>query len=165
MCGVFIEYLNTCSRSVDFTSVTRTRQIVQVSSALKANSHIPCRTPAVLLNIWIVFPIWTAQCDYVCFTHTVPYPCGALTMPLCKRLLKATAQLGMGTALYVWTNIFRFSTACGRFAQVRFLPATTRSFTIGSSDFFSCTCGLPRRTRHCRSTTGAWQGHGIVRVN
>ena len=55
-------------------------------------------------------------------------------MPLCMRLLKATAQHGRGTAWYVRINIGR-ERACGRYAQFRFLPTATRSSAIGSLDF------------------------------
>jgi hypothetical protein len=107
------------------------------SVILKANSHIPCRAPAVLR------PFRFATCQ----GHS------------------------RGKAWYVWINIGRLSTACGLTAQVRFLPTTTRSFTIGSSNF-SCYTRIftkdtalsehgrgPARyvwisaTRHCRGTT------------
>jgi hypothetical protein len=50
-------------------------------------------------------------------------------MPSWKQYLKATAQLGMGTAWYVWISIGHPETACGRPAHVRPLPATTRNST------------------------------------
>ena len=105
--------------------------------------------------------------------HTVPLPCSA--MPLCKRLFKATAQHGRSTAWYVWINISRLSTACGRQVEFRFLPNTTRSITIGSSDFSGYTWTFTkdktlsvdgrgtvlyvwiRTTRHGRGT--AWYVH------
>jgi hypothetical protein len=84
-------------------------------------------------------------------------PCRAPTMPLCKRLLKATAQHGKGTVWYMWINIGRLSTACVRSAQVRCLPSTTRSFTIDSSDF-------PGYTRtYTKDTALSENGIGIAR--
>jgi hypothetical protein len=64
----------------------------------------------------------------------MPCPCRSPAMPLRKRLLKATTQCGMGAAgerpwWHVWINIGRLSTACGWPAEVRLLPATTRTFT------------------------------------
>lgn len=51
------------------------------------------------------------------------------TMSLWKRLIKATVQHGMVTAWYMWINIDRLSTACGRLAQFRLLQSTKRKFT------------------------------------
>jgi hypothetical protein len=69
-----------------------------------ANSHIPCRVHAVPLScratkgLDCVFPIWLTQRGRVWFTYAIPRPCRATTMPTWKRLLKATAQRGMGMA-------------------------------------------------------------------
>jgi len=95
----------------------------------------PCRPHAVPLPCraakgldW-VFPIWFTQCERVWFTHSMPCPCCASTTPFWKRLLKATAQHGMGTAWHVWINIGRREKAWGLPARVRLLPATMRSST------------------------------------
>jgi hypothetical protein len=106
-----------------------------VSLNFKANSHIPCRSHAAPLpcraakGLDCVFPIWFTQCGCVWFTHAMPRPCHATTMPFWKRLLKVTAQRGMGLAWHAWINIGRPETACGRPARVRLLPATTRIST------------------------------------
>jgi hypothetical protein len=122
-----------------------------IHTRLKANSHIPCRSHAAPMPFlcrahavplpcraadgldW-VFSIWFTQCGRVWFTHTMPRPCHATTMPFWKRLLKATAKHGMGMAWHgmawhVWIIIGPPETACGRRARVRLLPATTRSST------------------------------------
>jgi hypothetical protein len=102
---------------------------------LKANSHIPCRAHAVPLpcraakGLDCVLPIWFTQCVRVWFTHAMSRPCHATIMPFWKRLLKVTAQRGVGMAWHVWISIGRPETACGRPACVRLLPATTRSST------------------------------------
>jgi hypothetical protein len=57
----------------------------------------------------------------LCRSHAMPQPCRS------ESDLKATAQLGMGTAWYVWISIDRPETAYGRPAGVRLLPTTTRS--------------------------------------
>jgi hypothetical protein len=76
-----------------------------------------------------VFPIWFTQYDRVWYSHAMPRPCHATTMPFWKRLLKATAHSGMGAAWYVWISIGFPEMACGRPTRVRLLPATTRSST------------------------------------
>ena len=58
----------------------------------------PCR---VAKGLDCVVPIWFTLCDCLILTcHSVPMPrpCRAPTMPLWKRLLKTTAQHGIGTA-------------------------------------------------------------------
>jgi hypothetical protein len=141
---------------------------------------LPCRAPK---GLYCVFPIWFTQCGRVWFTHAMPPPCRSHTMPFWKRLLKATAQRGMGTAWYVWISIGHLETACGRPARVRLLPVTTRSSTkavtvkIGSRTskfgYLRLPRGLSRMTRHCRRMAGTRhgmceltrQGNGIVSVN
>jgi hypothetical protein len=49
---------------------------------------LPCRAAK---GLDCVFPIWFTQCGRVLFTHAMPCPCHATTMPFWKRLLKATA--------------------------------------------------------------------------
>jgi hypothetical protein len=73
-----------------------------------------------------VFPIWFKQWGRVWFTHAMPHPCHATTMPFWNRLLMATAQRGMGMTWHVWITIGRPEKACGRPARVRLLPATTQ---------------------------------------
>ena len=68
---------------------------------VKANSHIPC---LIAKGLNCIFPIWFTQCNCVWFTYTMPCHCHAPNMPLWERLLKATAQHGMGTAWHVWIN-------------------------------------------------------------
>ena len=76
----------------------------------------PCRAYAVPLLcraakcLECVFPIWFTQCGRVWFTLAMPCSGHAV-------LLKATAQH------------VRRETACGLFARVRLLPATTRRST------------------------------------
>jgi hypothetical protein len=107
---------------------------------LKANSNthtmpFPCRAHAVPIpcrafkSIDCVFPIWFRQCGLAWFTHAMPRPYHATTMPFWKRLLKTTAQRGMGMACHVWISIGRPEMACGRPSGVRLLQATTRSST------------------------------------
>jgi hypothetical protein len=151
-------------------------------SLLKANSHTACGAHAVPLpchaakGLDCVFTVWFKQCGRVWVTLVIP--CRAPTMPFWKRLLKATAQHGMGTERRVWINIGRRETACGRPARVRLLPATTRSSTkvvtrsIPISDsggqcvklldyqfgYFRLPRGLSRRTWRCWSRAGARHG-------
>ena len=66
-----------------------------------------------------------------------------------KRLLKATIHHGRETACDVWINNDRLSTACGPPAQLRFLPATARSYTKAVitalvSRRLNCSWVLPR---------------------
>jgi hypothetical protein len=71
---------------------------------LKADSHIPCRSPAVPMPfpcrsakaLDCVFPIWFTQCGRVWLTHTMPFPCHATNMPFWKRLPKARAGSRQG---------------------------------------------------------------------
>jgi hypothetical protein len=118
---------------------------------------MPCR---VAVDLDCVFPIWIAQCHRVWFTHTMPYPYRAPTMPLCMRLLKATAQHGRGTAWYVRINIGR-ERAYGRYAQFRFLPTATRSSAIGSLDF----SGYTRNFTKGMTFSADGRGQGVVCVN
>ena len=74
------------------------------------------------------------------FTHPLSCPCRA---PAVLRPCRSESGFsrpwhsttgarhghGMGTAWHVRINIDRLSTACGRPAQVRLLPATTRTVT------------------------------------
>jgi hypothetical protein len=59
------------------------------------DSHIPCR---VAKDLDCVVPIWFTKCDRVWFTHAMPRPWRAPTMPFWQRLFKATAQHSRGTA-------------------------------------------------------------------
>ena len=63
---------------------------------------LPCR---VAKGLDCVFPMWFTQSGRVWFTHTMPCPCRAPTMPFWKRLLKARAQHGRGAAWYAWINM------------------------------------------------------------
>jgi hypothetical protein len=66
---------------------------------------------------------------HTCHAVPMPLPCHATTMSFWKRLLKATAQRGLGMAWHVWIIIFLPETACGSHVRIRLLPATTRSST------------------------------------
>ena len=96
---------------------------------VKPNSHLACRALPYRVGKGLdcVFPTWTSQCDRVCFTHTTLCPCRAPTMPASNfsRPRHSTAEARHGMCMNYH----------GRPAQVRFLPTTKRSFTIGSSDF------------------------------
>jgi hypothetical protein len=54
--------------------------------------HLPYRAAS---GLDCVFPIWFTQCGRVWFTHAMPRPYHATTMPFWKRLLKAMAQRDM----------------------------------------------------------------------
>jgi hypothetical protein len=138
----------------------------------------PCRAAN---GLDCVLPIWLKQCGRVWFTHVIPGPCRATTMPFWKRLLKATAQCGMGAAwewhgkaLRMWITIGRTETARGRLARVRLLPATTRSST--KVCYQKHTVSLNCRTNSSdisdyhaefqeHFTVGDWQGRGMACVN
>jgi hypothetical protein len=131
---------------------------------------------------------------HTCHAAPVPFPCHAPS--------KATSQ-GHGTARHgrgrrmpwhVWINIGRLSTACGRPAYVRLLPANRRSLTkvvcwwcrqqISSSDFSGYhadfhegdgragaqhgMCELARHgpawARHGNGTGAAWARHGMCEL-
>jgi len=68
-----------------------------LSHPLKADSHIACRAHAVPLpcraakGLECVFPIWFTQCGRVWFTHAMPRPCHALTMPFFSKPRHSTA--------------------------------------------------------------------------
>ena len=87
---------------------------------IKANSHIPFRAHAVFLRVEIVLSIWFTQCDGAWFIFTMPSPC---------RSESDFSRPRHSTAWHVWINIGCRKAACERPAQVRFLPATTRSST------------------------------------
>jgi hypothetical protein len=128
-----------------FSYLQRSCHIHWLMATFKDNSHISCRAPAVPLPCRVpkglrrVFPIRITQSDRVWFTQAGPCPYRAPTMPRCD-FSRPRQRHGMGTTWYVWINIGRLSTACGRSAQVPFLPTTTGSFTTGNSDF----CGYTR---------------------
>jgi hypothetical protein len=87
---------------------------------------LPCRAAK---GLDCVFAIWFTECGRVWFTHSMPRPCHATTMPFWQRRLNSTAQRGMGMAWHVWISIGLPGATCGRPAFVRLLPATTRSST------------------------------------
>ena len=98
---------------------------------------LPCRGAK---DLDCVFPIWLTQRDRV-LIHT----CHAV-LRTCRF---ATSQ-GHGTSRHVWTDNGRLSTACGPPAQLRFLPANTRSytqvvFTVLISRKLNCSWVLPRK--------------------
>jgi hypothetical protein len=113
----------------------------------------PCRAHAIPLpcraakGLDCVFPIWFTQCVRVLFTHAMPHPCHATTMPIWKRLLKATTQRGMG-AICAWPGMCELSSAVQR-RHVGDLPVF---------GFFRLPRGLSRRTRHSRKMAGARHG-------
>ena len=90
----------------------------------------PCR---VAKGLECVVPIWFTYCERVGFTHAMPCLCRvpAVLRPcfFWKRLLEATAQHSSGTELHVLINICGLSAACGPPAQIRLLPAITRTLT------------------------------------
>jgi hypothetical protein len=94
-----------------------------------------CRAHAIPLpccaakGLDCAFCIWFTQCGRVWFTHAMPRPCHATTMPFWKLLLKTTAQRGMGMAWHVWINIGRSEPECERPARFRLLLGTMRSST------------------------------------
>ena len=103
-------------------------------------------------------------------------PCRAVPWPWEVTLKAAWSEHGMGTTWYVWINTSRLSTACGRSAQVRFLPTATRSFTIGRSDFSGYTRIFTKDTawsehgrgtawyvwiRHSRTALFKWERHNL----
>jgi hypothetical protein len=87
---------------------------------LKANSHILYRSHAAPMpcrqEFRFIFPIWFTQCGRLWFTHGMPRPCHATTIPFWKRLIKTMAQRGMGMAWLVRISIGRPETACGQHA-------------------------------------------------
>jgi hypothetical protein len=118
-------------------------------------SRIPCL--AVLLKIQMCFSHLNNTVRS-CFNSHIP--CRVPAVPLCKQILKATAQHGRDTAWYVWINIGRLSTDCGRSAQVRFLPTTMRSFTIVNSQFY----GYTRNFRKLFFTVRGWFRIGNIKL-
>jgi hypothetical protein len=58
---------------------------------------MPCRWGFRLCRSHLIYTVRPCLI-YKCHTAHLPRPCHATTMPLWKRLLKATAQSGMGTA-------------------------------------------------------------------
>jgi hypothetical protein len=98
---------------------------------LKPSLNVPCRPLLcrAAKRLDCVFPIWFTQCGRVWFTHVMPWQCHTTTMPFWKRLLKATAQRGMGMVWHMWISIGRPKTEFGRPARIRLLPATTRNYT------------------------------------
>jgi hypothetical protein len=120
---------------------------------------LPCRAAK---GFYCVFPIWFTQCGRVWFTHAIPFPCHATTMPFWKRPLKATAQRGMGTAWYMWISIGRPATACGRPARVRLFPATTRSSTKVVTGSRLAVRIFPSTTRTFTKDTALWENGRVA---
>jgi hypothetical protein len=88
---------------------------------------MPCRWG---FRLCLSHLIYTVRPCLIHTCHAAPMlPCHATTMPYWKRLLKATAQRGIGMAWHVWISICRPETAYGRPARVRLLHATTRIST------------------------------------
>jgi hypothetical protein len=106
-------------------------QLLAVSTlpwSLKANSHIPCRSPAMpskSLDLSFPFDLHGAA---VFDSHV---PCRARAMPRPRRSERdfSRPRHSAAWAWHVWISIVRPETACGRPARVRLLPATTRSST------------------------------------
>jgi hypothetical protein len=72
---------------------------VNLSRLIHTNHAVPMPHPCrAAKGLDCVFPILIAQCGRVWFTPSMPASCHAKTMPLWKRLLKTTAQCGMGMA-------------------------------------------------------------------
>jgi hypothetical protein len=104
--------------------------LVTKGLTFKANSHIPCRAPAIPVTCrsakdldCLSHLIHTVR---PCLIHTyhsapVPLPCHVTTIPFCKRFLKATAQSGMDMA---WERhgICELASAVQR-RHVGYLPA------------------------------------------
>ena len=103
--------------------------------SINATSHILCRAPAMPCRQR--FRMCRSHLIYIlraCWIYTrnavpMPCPCRAPTMLFWKRLLEATAQHSSGTELHVLINICGLSAACGPPAQIRLLPAITRTLT------------------------------------
>jgi hypothetical protein len=82
---------------------------------------------------------------HTCHAAPVPFPCPAVSKATCVGHGTAWHGRGRATAWHMWINIGPLSTACGRRAYVRLLPANRRSLTnvvwwwcrqqISSSDF------------------------------
>jgi hypothetical protein len=121
---------------------------VFITVHVKANSHIPCRAHAVPLPCraarGLVYTGRPCLID-TCHAAPVPFPCHAASKATSQGHGTARYGRGRGTAWHVWINIGLLSTACGRPAYVRLLPANRRSLTkivwwwcrqqISSSDF------------------------------
>jgi hypothetical protein len=158
-----------------------------VNSAVKANSHIPCRSHAFTLSgrstkgLDCVFTIWFTQWLYLIHTcNVVPLPCH--DHAVLKRRLKATAQRGMRTTWYVWItcSIGRPETACRRPARVRLFPVTTRSYTkvvtrnrlavrifLSTTRYFTKDTALSENGRleaWCVWIDAAWERHGMCEL-
>ena len=90
---------------------------------------------SVVKDLDCVFPIWITQRVRVWFSHRMLCPCHVPAVLRPFRFASDFSRPRRNTAWNLWINIGCLSTACGRSAHVRFLPAATRSFMIGSSDF------------------------------
>jgi hypothetical protein len=125
-----------------FLKRKKLKEVCMLYRTLKANSHIPRRSHdapmpfpyhAVPLTVRVCLShlIYTVRpcLIHTCHAALMPRPCHATTMPFWKRLLKATAQRGMGMAWRVWNSLGRPETACRRPARFRLLSATTRNST------------------------------------
>jgi hypothetical protein len=124
-----------CSPSLRLLIRVRLKHLIKLFYAVVAHLRLihtyhavpaPCRAAKCIDH---VCPIRFTQCGRVWFTHAMPRPCHATSMPFWKRILKSTAQRGMGMACHVWINIGRPEAAWGQPARARLLPALARSST------------------------------------
>jgi hypothetical protein len=89
----------------------------KASSRVPCCSHpvtmpFPCHSPVFLTSKGLdcVFPIWFTQCGRVWFTHAMPRPCHATTMPFWKRFSRprhsaAWVWHGRETAWRMWISL------------------------------------------------------------
>jgi hypothetical protein len=145
----------------------------------------PCRAAK---SLECVFPIWFTQCGRVWFTHTMPCPCHALTMPFFSRSRHSTAVERRPMGYLPAFGSFRLPRGIPRSllseayqsSSQRFIPMTVKSgnntlqkrrsvkLLDWQFEYFRLPRGLSQRTRHCRSRTGERHGmckltHGMAR--
>jgi hypothetical protein len=87
----------------------------------------PCRADK---GLYCIFSIWFTKCGRVWFTHAIPRPCHAMTMPFWKRLLKATKQRGMEMAWH---------------CELALAVQRRRVGDLPAFGFFRLSHGVPRR--------------------
>jgi hypothetical protein len=149
---------------------------------------MPCRWGFRLCLFHLIYTVRPCLI-HTCHATPMPRPCHTTTMSIWKRLLKATAQRGMGAAL-VRHGMCKLASAVQRrhvgdllafgFFRLprgfprRLLSEAYQFVKIQDYQFgyFPLPRGLSRRTRHCRRIEGrsmacvnqrgtAWQGNGV----
>jgi hypothetical protein len=161
-----------------YNNINKNSVYEKIQMKLKANSHTPCCSHAtpmpcgtakglhcISILIYTMRPVW--------FTHAMPRLCHATTMPFWKRLLKATAQRGMGMARVnyhrpsrdgMWATCLR-SVSYGYHAEFHENCYQKHTYPLNCRKCSSDISGYHADFHEGYGTVGEWQGRGMAYVN